>query len=1221
MNSFPRTGFGAPALFLALALPVAAARAAEDGRAITEWLVSTEAGPEWAARAPEGGVSSDGVRWRLFRSGAAAADFGDLARRESGDRGARRIAAHADVFAPRDADAALLLRCDAPVAIFWNGEEIARRRAPRVLDRGPAASAVRLRAGWNRLFLLVETEGPGPALLSARLDSAAPWRAAAQRPPRAADGGPSPRARDALEIRGRPAPLAAFADLSGRVFVSIPLEVEASGEAARHAIEIRAGSPEPWTNAATLPPREPAIAAPGERRAARAAVPLRDFLLAAVHGTPIRALATAGRFSAAAAIPPPSPRAALAAFFSPARLEAPRGVDCMGPEPLHAAFEVALVVEAESGAASVLLPGESAPRRVAPGERAEFALDLAAERQLSVDDGGAEGSIRLAIRPRHAAAEAYVENADAALAAHGYRASGAERLERDACAALAAGEPAAFEAAIAAAAAPLDALASRARRLRVIRAALPATDAGVARGSFEDRVESERRSVEDALDATRRRRRDVAAIGASGAAALALAERYPDLAADARRAVAEGRLRVTGGSFADLAAAAPLGALSGETLVRQFVLGQLACEAAYGAAARVAWIPRRASGRADALPGVLPQILAQCGFDSLISGEGEEGVFVWEGSDGSSVLVARPPRVPAGDPLAIARAGMRFAGENGGLSESIVLEAGRARGVPRPPAAVLPRIERASAEEFFSAARRRAAAVESEGGPPPFATRRGDLRAVLAAGVVPEAPPVPGAGRAEAAIHAAETLATFARALEDESPSRAAGEASRDLLAATGAAGTESAARRMEDARAAAAAAAGAALARIASAADTRALADGVRVVVANPLAFERTDLVEAEIGGLAPAARYRFVDARGASGPVEAEEAAGGRRRIRFVATVPAAGFVAAAIVPDEDEEARPRETGHGPRSISAGGLTLDVDPRNGAVLRRDAPGRARELFRIEPALPGDRAPRRIETRSAAVCADAAVVWSGPRGETRLEIRIASGSPIVLASLRAPGGSARIVVPAESFAPPEAAVGTPFARRALAPGESAPYAQRFAAITARGETTALLLDEVAPVRFDRAALVCTPGESGPAGEFRFGIAVSPFEAPLARAAAGFAAPLLLAAGALGGADESELPARHSFLSVEPDNVLVSAVKPAYGDDPGIVIRLVECEGRRTTARLRFAAPPGRSALVDLLERDATPLLPRGLDLEVELPPGAVRSVRVDGNPFGAAAR
>ncbi len=67
------------------------------------------------------------------------------------------------------------------------------------------------------------------------------------------------------------------------------------------------------------------------------------------------------------------------------------------------------------------------------------------------------------------------------------------------------------------------------------------------------------------------------------------------------------------------------------------------------------------------------------------------------------------------------------------------------------------------------------------------------------------------------------------------------------------------------------------------------------------------------------------------------------------------------------------------------------------------------------------------------------------------------------------------------------------------------------------------------------------------------------------------------------------LPPRKGFLTVEPDNIMLSGLKKAEDDD-GLILRLYEMEGKATEARVtldRSLAPRGSAAVeTDLLERE-----------------------------------
>jgi alpha-mannosidase len=67
------------------------------------------------------------------------------------------------------------------------------------------------------------------------------------------------------------------------------------------------------------------------------------------------------------------------------------------------------------------------------------------------------------------------------------------------------------------------------------------------------------------------------------------------------------------------------------------------------------------------------------------------------------------------------------------------------------------------------------------------------------------------------------------------------------------------------------------------------------------------------------------------------------------------------------------------------------------------------------------------------------------------------------------------------------------------------------------------------------------------------------------------------------------LPPAHSFVSIEPGNVIVTAIKKAEDDD-GLIIRFYESAGRDQQVSLRV--PPGavRAVETNLMEKDEKPL-------------------------------
>lgn len=91
--------------------------------------------------------------------------------------------------------------------------------------------------------------------------------------------------------------------------------------------------------------------------------------------------------------------------------------------------------------------------------------------------------------------------------------------------------------------------------------------------------------------------------------------------------------------------------------------------------------------------------------------------------------------------------------------------------------------------------------------------------------------------------------------------------------------------------------------------------------------------------------------------------------------------------------------------------------------------------------------------------------------------------------------------------------------------------------------------------------------------------------------------PHVISPGAHGGS----LPATHSFFSAKPGNVALTAVKMAEDGD-GIIIRLVETDGRAGIATIRLPWAPKKVVETNLIEdelKDKPPIKPEGNTLSV----------------------
>jgi alpha-mannosidase len=95
-------------------------------------------------------------------------------------------------------------------------------------------------------------------------------------------------------------------------------------------------------------------------------------------------------------------------------------------------------------------------------------------------------------------------------------------------------------------------------------------------------------------------------------------------------------------------------------------------------------------------------------------------------------------------------------------------------------------------------------------------------------------------------------------------------------------------------------------------------------------------------------------------------------------------------------------------------------------------------------------------------------------------------------------------------------------------------------------------------------------------------------------------------------AHPGSLPASHSFASVEPENVVLTAVKKAE-DTNGLIFRVYEWAGKETTAE--FHVPPGATlaTVTNLMEQpEGDPLPVTGDMVKVPIHPYEILTIRVD---------
>ena len=102
---------------------------------------------------------------------------------------------------------------------------------------------------------------------------------------------------------------------------------------------------------------------------------------------------------------------------------------------------------------------------------------------------------------------------------------------------------------------------------------------------------------------------------------------------------------------------------------------------------------------------------------------------------------------------------------------------------------------------------------------------------------------------------------------------------------------------------------------------------------------------------------------------------------------------------------------------------------------------------------------------------------------------------------------------------------------------------------------------------------------------------------------------------------EGSLPATHSFVQIEPKNVILTAVKKAE-DDNAVIFRFYEFEGKPSQVRLRLPQAATGAVQTNLMEKEEKPLSLAAGGTEVALPIGKyeIATVKVTfKNDAGAA--
>ncbi|MGA2649114.1 MAG: glycoside hydrolase family 38 C-terminal domain-containing protein [Terracidiphilus sp.] len=209
-----------------------------------------------------------------------------------------------------------------------------------------------------------------------------------------------------------------------------------------------------------------------------------------------------------------------------------------------------------------------------------------------------------------------------------------------------------------------------------------------------------------------------------------MAEKYPDMNAEIKRRIDEGRWEVVGGMWVE----PDLNMPDGESLVRQLLVGKRWYKQAYGVDVRIGWNPD-----SFGYTWQLPQIYKKSGVDYFVTQKMTWNdtnklpfkLFWWESPDGSKVL-AYFPHDYANDNLSPIRLASDLAkartqstgmtdmmdlygiGDHGGGPTRAILDEGFHWAAQSTPAKVIPKINFGIAQTYFSAVEKEVAPKSPE---------------------------------------------------------------------------------------------------------------------------------------------------------------------------------------------------------------------------------------------------------------------------------------------------------------------------------------------------------------------------------------------------------------------------------------------------------------------------------------------------------------------------
>ncbi len=752
-------------------------------------------------------------------------------------------------------------------------------------------------------------------------------------------------------------------------------------------------------------------------------------------------------------------------------------------------------------------------------------------------------------------------------------------------------------------------------------------------------------------------------------------EKYPALFEEIRRRVKEGRWEIVGGMWVE----PDLNLPDGESLVRQLLLSKRYFQEKFGVDVRVGWNPDSFGYNWQ-----LPQIYKRAGVDYFVTqklgwndtNKFPHKLFWWEAPDGSRVLTFFPHDyvntlnpVRMADDLAdaVRRTGLNRmlhlygVGDHGGGPTRQMLESHRRW---QSPSALYPRLALGTTLRFFES-------VQKELGTLALPVWRDELYLEYHRGTyTTQAHTKKNNRRNEALLLNAERFSSLASLLRAASYPQRELNASwqlllfnqfHDILPGSGIAPVYvDADRDHAHIQRVAAELLNSALTEIAARIDTR--GPGVPLVVFNPLAWRRTDVVEAEVRlpGVATSLEVRAPGTGTVPAEVVSRDPDTQRVRFRFLArALPSLGYKVFHVV-----NATTPKSAAGATSLLATRDTLEneflrlrIDLKSGCITslfdkasgrERLAPGACGNLLQAFRDKPRDwdawniDADLENEKWDLDQAETVELVEQGPVraairvvkkfGDSRFTQDITLYAGIPRADIRTEADwheehvllKAAFPVAARSdfaaFEIPYGSIQRPTTRRT--PEEQAKFevpALRWADLSDASGGLSLLNDSKygydAKGNVLRLSLLRSPTWPDPnadRGHHQFTYSLYPHAGSWIAAGTverGYELnyPLLVVAA---DSHAGSLPASYSFATLAPENVILTALKRAEDDDSWLV-RFYEYAGRETLVRLRL---PGavRAWETDLMEKDERPLEVQSGEILVPTRPYEIKTVRVE---------